>query len=299
MSQSATSIEVMARVAIPPGPQWLDAVLSLRRMASTSIGSSSLISSPKSSTAAFNERTSFPPKPVTPMPSIPSSVMIFTVMNSRCMPGIGGAPTSGSSKGSRTNCVLISLIFMEAPFRRWRPTRERTLGLARSHVSQEQLRCRGIALRVPMKPGINLVCERSTHALVVLEHRKIAYRHIHRMKQRNFRLGVQPQHTVGRVPHQRPRFPLRHRRQGGLAFQSIIVVLALGFDVPEQAKSHPFHGLIENRPTDFSTGQHWRVLDERDQQVGEARSYAGNDRVHVGPLGRVLRRTHVLQRTGF
>ncbi len=44
---------VSAKVAIPPGPQWLDAAFSLRAMASTSIGSSPLISSPKSSTAAF------------------------------------------------------------------------------------------------------------------------------------------------------------------------------------------------------------------------------------------------------
>ena len=103
---------------MPPGPQWLDAAFSLRWIASTSVGSSPLISSAKSSTAAFSERTSLLPKPVTPMPSMPSSVNSCTVTNSRCMPGIGGAPTSGSSTGSRTKLVLKLWIFMNALSRR-------------------------------------------------------------------------------------------------------------------------------------------------------------------------------------
>src|SRR5215471_4649461 len=59
---------------------------------------------------------SLPPNPVTPMPSMPSSVKICRVMYSRIIDAAGGAPTSGSSCGSRTTLLLTCLIFIVASF---------------------------------------------------------------------------------------------------------------------------------------------------------------------------------------
>ena len=85
---------------------------SLATTCSIRSGSSPLISSPNSSSAAFSVRMSLPPNVVTPIPSMPSSVRTCTVKNSRSMPGIGGAPTNGSSSGRRTKLILTRWIFI-------------------------------------------------------------------------------------------------------------------------------------------------------------------------------------------
>jgi hypothetical protein len=87
ISHNAVSIAEIARVAMPE-PQEADAARSFAITCSVRSGSSPLISSPKSSIAALSARTSLPPNPVTPMPSMPSSVCTCTVKNSRSIPGM-------------------------------------------------------------------------------------------------------------------------------------------------------------------------------------------------------------------
>ena len=93
-----------------PGPLRADAGAAGGDL-SVASGSSPLISSPNSSTVALSARMILPPKLVTPMPSMPSSVSTCTVTNSRIIPGMGGAPASGSSSGRRTTLALTCWIF--------------------------------------------------------------------------------------------------------------------------------------------------------------------------------------------
>ncbi len=110
------SIAASASVAIPPGPAEADAARSLAATRSWHSGSSPLISSPNSSTVAFRARMILPPKPVTPIPSTPSSVSTCTVTYSRIIEAATGAPTSGSSAGRRTTLVLTCWIFISSSF---------------------------------------------------------------------------------------------------------------------------------------------------------------------------------------
>jgi hypothetical protein len=87
ISHNAVSIAEIASIVIPE-PHEADAARSLAFTCSVRSGSSPLISSPKSSSAARSERTSLPPKPVTPMPSMPWSVCTCTVKNSCNIPSI-------------------------------------------------------------------------------------------------------------------------------------------------------------------------------------------------------------------
>ena len=111
MSHSAVSIADSASMKMPPGPQWLPAARIFSSERSMFLGSSPMINCPRSCTACPSAFVSAPPKNVTPMPSMPSAVVILHTTISRC-PCIGLASASGSSAVCTTTCDLTRAIFM-------------------------------------------------------------------------------------------------------------------------------------------------------------------------------------------